>query len=263
MAKQLTPWASTARRYAAKSRVVLLAQDPSEYEGLAVRYGIEVIGSSLTMPRNEAQEAARPDPVYVFKSRWRAIADFLALDLAPADEDVLLTDTRDVIFQRFPLLHEPDGRVLVATEGIMFRHEAWNRERLLHYFPDEAEALLDQAVICAGVLQAPKAVLAALAMTVWAKLRGKPGEADQMALNLVLRSGTYAMEVVPYTQAWCCHCAQMLAGSTILRRNVPLRSEQPPKLKGMQVVEPALHIPFAIVHQWTIVPALRLYGEES
>lgn len=261
-AKQLTPWASTARRHAAAERVVLLAQKPDEYEVLHEKYGIEVIGASLAPVRGSADER---DPVFVFKSRWRAIQDFLALDTdSKGDEIVLLTDTRDVIFQRYPIqpMTVPGEDFLVATEGVTFADEEWNRTRLLKYFVKGGPAILGTPIICAGVVQARKLMMQALAQGMSTKLRDLPGEADQMALNLILRDTNAAfpgsVNVMPTFYAWTAHVAQHPQSQVYKhgRRTEPL-----PTINGLSVEYEG--VPFAIVHQWTYIPGLRPLAEES
>lgn len=262
-AKQLTPWASTARRHAAAERIVLLAQKPEEYETLQAKYGIEVIGASLAPVRGSADAA---DPVFVFKSRWRAIGDFLSLDTQSKDDDViLLTDTRDVVFQRYPILPMtvPNEDFLVASEGVIFAEEEWNRNRLLKYFPKDGPALLGMPIICAGVVQARKLMLEALARGMTTKLRDLPGEADQMALNLILRetAATFpgTVNVLPYVYAWTAHMAQHPLSQVF--KNARKRTEARPVIhQGVVEFE---GVPFAIVHQWTYVPDLRAFAEEA
>ncbi len=261
--KQLTPWAATARRHAAAERIVLLAQKPEEYDLLHEKYGIEVIGASLAAPRG-SREA--DDPVYVFKSRWRAISDFLSLDTeSKGTDEILLTDTRDVIFQRYPIqpMTVPGEDFLVATEGVTFAEEPWNRTNLLRHFPQEGPQLLGAPIICAGVIQARKLMLQALAQGMTVRLKDRPGEADQMALNLILRETATAfpgsVTTMPTFYAWTAHLAQhpeSQVNKHALRRTEPVAT-----LNGTSVEFEG--VPFAIVHQWTYLPALRALAEEA
>lgn len=262
-AKQLTPWASTARRHAAAERIVLLAQKPEEYDVLHEKYGIEVIGASLAAPRGSPDA---DDAVYVYKSRWRAISDFLSLDTESKGTDIiLLTDTRDVIFQRYPILDMtiPGEDFIVASEGVIFAEEDWNRTLLLRHFPTEGPPLLGAPIICAGVVQARKLMLQALAQGMMLKLQGLPGEADQMALNIILRDTLAAfpgsVNVLPTFYAWTAHLAQH-PGSQVYKH--AKKVTQPiPTLNGTSVEFEG--VPFAIVHQWTYLPVLRALSEES
>jgi hypothetical protein len=229
----LTPWAWSARQYY-KGRIVLLAQQPEEYDRLAKEYDIELRTAHLHRDN---------DKVGVWKYRWEEIASLLSRETN--NPNVLLTDTRDVVFQRAPF-REGSG-LYAATEGRTFATCRWNNMRMQKYFPEHFAEAQTWPNICAGVIQGPATVLTTLARAVAKHLHGKPGEADQAAVNIELRK--LGVETVPYSEAWACHLVQMSPLSFCFEAGV--RSERLPALVGGRIV--AGTTPFAVVHQWPVI----------
>lgn len=237
---QLQPWAASARKHWG-GRIVLLAQDPPLYEGLAKTYQLELRTAWLKRDH---------DPCGVYKYRWEELASFLYRETR--NEPVLFTDTRDVVFQREPFY--PGTGLYVATEGRTFTTCDWNRERMQLWFKDQYDRSKDWLTYCAGVVQAPASALHDFARIISKNLGSRSGEADQAAFNLVARDmGAVA---VPYREGWTCHLAQM---SPLSRCYAPgSRAEETP-----QLLMPAGEFinssgePFKIVHHWPYCPRLR------
>lgn len=229
----LTPWAWSARQYY-KGRIVLLAQQPEEYERLAKEYDLELRTAHLHRDG---------DKVGVWKYRWDELASLLSRE--STDTPVLFTDTRDVIFQRAPFL--AGNGLYAATEGRTFATCRWNNMRMKANFPEYMDRALVWPNICAGVIQAPASTMYTLARNVYKRLSGKPGDADQAAVNIELHR--FGVETVPYSEAWACHLVQMSPLSFCFEPGD--RSEQLPALVGGRIV--AGTTPFAIVHQWPVI----------
>lgn len=233
-ADQLLPWVTSFRRVS-DAEIVLLADPAGDYDSLT-EYGVRVTQANLR---------TCPDDQYsVYRDRWLAVAK------QPLRGMVLLTDTRDVYFQRDPFPQIGD-RITVATEGAHFKVDSWNRDRMMQYFPDHATAMMAAPNICAGVVGGPAKLIRELAGAVWLRCHDKPGMADQAALNLALRID-YPYHAIPYTEAWCCHCARISSTSWY--------TEEMPKIGHGMVVSPTAG-PFAIVHHWPMYGQLKHFGD--
>lgn len=109
---------------------------------------------------------------------------------------VLLTDVRDVVFQRDPFV-DIDGKLHVGEEDKLIMKEPDNLRWIFALTEDYStlERLLEKRVICSGVTLAPANVLrqylddfAYQAMAVWHRIRSG-GAFDQGIHNLLLSGG--------------------------------------------------------------------------
>jgi hypothetical protein len=239
---KLYPWITSLRRHRPDVRVVLLCDPLLDYHDLELGpHRVELIEAHLHWDKR--------DPVSVWRDRWLCVSE---LDL---DGTVLLTDTRDVFFQRDPFPQITD-RITVGTEGGTFRVDKWNRDRLELYFPEYAAEMMNAPNICAGVIGGPAKLIRSLARDIWERCKDKPAECDQAALNITIQK-QYAGEYVaiPYTQAWVCHCARMLSPWA----DGPRTEEYPDIMDGM-VLSASRRTPFAIVHGWPFSRRLSHFG---
>ena len=262
----LFPWAASLRQVAPTARVVLLADPAPAYEVLQHLYDIEVHQASLRRdPFDVGPEGMDQwrGAVSVYRDRWDEIAKLTDQD-GPVSGTVLLTDARDVVFQRnpFPQIVRDDCAITVASEGVTYKNDVWNRQYLMQGWPTKLGAMINRETICAGVVGGEASTLHLLARAVHAALEGKTGMWDQTALNLVLRSEIFAPHVraLPYSEGWCCHCAQMI--TPWARENAKLipRLEEMPKVSESGHLVTRKDMPFAIVHHWPMVPQLSHFG---
>jgi hypothetical protein len=254
----LIPWAASFRRVCPNDRMILLADPALAYTKLEDFFDIEVVPANLhtdpfdVPPDGEAFRGC----VSVYKDRW---AEVSKLDL-PMDGKVLLTDTRDVFFQRNPFDQITD-KITVATEGVTYKTDPWNRMLLDRFYPEMRTTMMDFPTICAGVVGGIWRDVQYLAAVVRAECNDKSGLIDQVALNVVLRRMTEGWQAIPYTQAWTCHCAQMLAPWVPARASVHPRTEETPLLMQSGLLTNRRNVPFAVVHHWPMVPQLKHYSK--
>jgi hypothetical protein len=96
-----------------------------------------------------------PCLLHVMLARFFYAREYLQTHAA-GDAQVLLSDTRDVVFQADPFVHV--GETLInGVESALVRDSIWNSQWVYRLYDDEAtlRMLLPQAVLCAGVTLGP------------------------------------------------------------------------------------------------------------
>lgn len=253
-ADALLQWIASFRQVCPNNRVILLADPAEAYASLTDFFDVEVVQTNLhsnpfdVPPGTESFRGC----VSVYKDRWRAVAE---LEL-PDDESVLLTDTRDVLFQRDPFAGAQVDGVLVATEGELFRHNPWNRAMLDRYFPEYRAIMADFPTICAGVVGGRFRHVKDMAQQITKLCNEKTGMAEQAAVNIVLRTSKLPVYIAKYDRsAWCAHCASIISPWAIARPT-PKTEEIPVLLRSGHLANRSGRL-FAVVHHWPMVPQLR------
>lgn len=186
---------------------------------------------------------------------------------------VIVTDTRDVYFQRNPSewLDEGFNRnhdFMLPSEGITFENEEWNAMMVQKAFGSYVwEYLMKKRTTCnsgtfVGKLEAMKELL--LAMHLVTRNIGLSG-IDQATLNVLgevaFKNRTFVMSL---DSAWACQCGTTLdpTKSYLWKR---LYEPQPRVVKafGELCVVTSKSVPFVMVHQWDRVPELKSYVEKK
>lgn len=130
--------------------------------------------------------------------RWLHLARLLP-DLADSDELVLLSDTRDVLFQQHPgqkISEALDGaHVLIGAENIHFRHSSFNIEPIAHAVGAEHSARFNfRPVLCCGLVAGRASVLARLAELVYETCTTRMTGADgSLLLNGLIDQAAWAL----------------------------------------------------------------------
>jgi hypothetical protein len=241
------PWIWSLRRsgYAGEIVFVTMGCSPDFYENC----------STLGIPTIEAdpEQLAGRHGLDPLNSRFRAVARVLE-DSYP-DRFALVTDVRDVFFQRDPVAYfaeqpEVDTATLVITpEDLVHDHDSvagrWNAVKMEHLFSTrEREAVRGLPVYNIGVVAGPAPLVAGVFELVYlvcfsADRRG----GDQAAFNRILRVEPFrsTMTIVPPTEPWVAHFG------AIQFADVP-DARKPRIVDG--VVETADGRPIHILHQY-------------
>jgi len=257
--EDLFQWAASIWQVAPETRIILLADPAWGYQALNDYYGVEVVQAQLhTNPfdcpgGNDAWRGC----VSIYKDRWDAIARIEGIE---ETEKVLLTDVRDVFFQRnpFPQIGE---KITVATEGSTFATNRWCRFVLDKYLPEHRAFLSDKTIVCAGVIGGPWARIKGFADLVYEACGKRSGMVDQMVVNLVLHSQQVEWEAIPYSEGWCCHCASMLTPYALEAAKLHPRTEEMPLLSSKGHLMTRSQKAFAVVHHWQMVPQLKHFAD--
>jgi hypothetical protein len=263
-AEALLPWITSFRKHCPHDRVILLADPVQDYTALE-QYGVDLRACNLRSNPYDIPEGpnAYRGCVSVYKDRWKAIADLSLGD----HEQVLLTDARDVYFQRNPFTDLLPSKLTIAHESVPWGGDAWNEEQLLRFYPQETlHRLLLRETLCAGVVAGPWRVVRDFAEAVYGECGTASGMKDQAAFNVIARFYPWPLYVPRYRVGWCCHCAQTIAPWAIEAAKTKPRTDEVPGLYLPGPDEPGIvttqrGIPFAIVHHWPMVPQLAHFGK--
>ena len=135
-----------------------------------------------------------PRPIYIFNYRHFLYYDYL-LKHGSKYRNVLITDVKDVVFQRDPFGFPVSDHIHVAMENpdIPLGACPWTSQWVLAGYPPEVlEKLKDKAMSCAGTTLAPVPLMMrylALMLDEIAGMRDAYECADQAAHNLLLHEG--------------------------------------------------------------------------
>lgn len=243
----ILPWVASARLSVPDASVTLFADDYPKYAQLQ-KYGIKVFGRT-NLWTDES------DPYGVYIDRWNVLRDWLPL--VRPDNQVLVVDTRDAVFQRDPFPQMVDGKINVANELLLHREHEWARTRAAYFPMPQAEKLLGSPIICAGVWGARADLAAAFAGDVYHYVRQRRGDFEQHGVNVVMRE-MYGQNLHehPYETAWCAHLS--LTYGPTRKRDHPGRPVLIPGPVGPVVYPELSGTPFAIVHHvWAKWPELK------
>jgi len=226
----------------------MLCDDEKTYEALK---------ESKVEPVQAMLWPAGPGHNGIFNHRWGAIHQHL--QKVEKDTKVLVTDTKDVIFQRDPFEMMSPGMINVATEGHLGKYNPWVREQTAR-MPNVLRPTLDNnPVICAGVWGSDAATAAQFSGDVYDLVRDWPSDVEQNGMNAVLQL-LYKdkLNAIPYARSWCAHLAQMYKP-----RGPAGRSEIIPEFRDGQMWSG--NNLFAIVHHvwWWKWPELKSLVEAA
>jgi hypothetical protein len=135
-----------------------------------------------------------PEPIYVFNYRHFLYCDYL-LKHGGKFRNVLITDVKDVVFQRDPFDFVVGDRIHLAMENpnIPVGSCPWTSQWILAGYPPEVlERLKDDEMSCAGTTLAPVPLMMRYLELMLAEIAGMKDAyecADQAAHNLLLHEG--------------------------------------------------------------------------
>lgn len=229
------PWAASARKVW-DGPISVLTDTPQVYLPLETAYDVELVPAKLREVGHGVCDIAR--------TRWKALGDSLS-PTNPAP--VVVTDTRDVVFQSNPLTGVGE-KLLLGSEGKTHAENPWTAHWLKALAPD---AGLEQAdVLNAGVLGGPEYLVRVFALTLYHRLvpfpcqctSGAQHMTDQTLVNVLARNG-FASDV-EIREDWVFHVRSMD------HQRIPAIWQE-----TRQQLLREDGAPFPIVHQYDLAPA--------
>lgn len=228
----------------------------------------------------------------IMVDRFLHIHHFLSMLNDPNMVDrVIITDVRDVVFQRNPtdwlneyFLHGYD--LLVGSENITYGNEPWGRNNISKSFGDYfLDRKKDDPIFCAGVIAGDLQGLKDFCLNLWLICRGlNPwveggGGPDQAAMNIMLDLETYHFSTLftNPSSGWVLHAGTSMpaieAGSggigEAYRANPNMSIEFLIDLQ-YSVVDKSVYVSdhvtdkmITVLHQWDRVPAWKQMIEEK
>jgi hypothetical protein len=173
---------------------------------------------------------------------------------------VIAVDIRDAIFQQDPgtwlATHLGSRKLVVASEGLTYHDQPWNRDSMRDAFGDDVLGWMGQRLVWnCGTLAGEFAAFRDLALNIFTgcAARNVP-YSDQASLNLLLSLEPYRSLVLfdDGTLGWACQAGTMAAEARGPELSYRFRGVEP--LFDGDAVYTRDGTPFCIVHQYDRVP---------
>ena len=131
---------------------------------------------------------------------------------------VILTDTRDVIFQLNPIKflesHIIDTKKFLAPqEGLLYKDEPWNANNMYRGYGGYVwEYMKDKPIYNCGTIAGIMPDFANIILTIWSMTTGKHVyPADQCSTSLLVETSLEHLTYkCPHDAGWCCQCGVMV-----------------------------------------------------
>ena len=172
---------------------------------------------------------------------------------------VVTTDVRDVVFQSNPFTwletHLGSKQIVAPSEGITFKDEQWNQDRLLQSHGAWAvNHLLDKPVRNIGTIGGRFGFMRDFFLTLFYSCEGKSYPADQTSFNVLVYTALKGLTLfAEHDSGWACQCGvtkdpeKLVKYKDVLLCNIPV--------KDGELVRPSKDAsPFVMVHQYDRVP---------
>ena len=129
------------------------------------------------------------DGIQVVTKRFKDISDILKK--YERDVKVLVTDCRDVYFNKNIELFNPIDLYIGVDGNYPLKNHTWATREMLKAYPNEYENLKDKPHLCAGVIFGKNEKIISLCKDVFeytfeSEIKEKKSTVDQMALNVLL-----------------------------------------------------------------------------
>lgn len=210
-------------------RFVCLTDDMDQlYEGLISGFSCEVVRTTRKSSR-------------LFTSRWHAYWKQL---MSERCRSVVITDSRDVVFQRAPWGFLSDA-VRLSSEGFAHGSSAFNMSDQMRLQLSQDEALENFAswdVVNGGVCMGGRNQVADFCYLMYTNCLGRPSCTDQAVINLVARGLRGSGRVVVSDPSKDCFC---LTGEGVKEKLLPFE----PTFVGGKACDRGGE-PYCIFHQW-------------
>lgn len=236
---------------------------------------------------NYRRRAGGPPP---HVSRFFYIWNFLEQVDLDSINNIIVTDTRDVIFQTNPSdwLDEnfSVNFLLASSEGMRYKNEPWGRQNYDQTFgPFFYDKIKDEYIYNVGVIAGQPDFIKSLMLQIFQMSINRPiAVVDQAVYNFLLKH-TFSFDVmtVHNIDAWAIQLGTTIEavkagagdlGRMSVEQYAPLYEDNQPYMENGVVYSEQSGAangdlkPFAVVHQWDRVPYLKdkieeLYGDKT
>lgn len=202
-----------------------------------------------------------------FYNTWRFLNE---LDSRDSDNirNVILTDVKDVIFQKNPseffnLPQNSETKLFASSEGITYEHEIWGNQNMRLSFPWIYPQMKDKLIYNAGVIAGRLETVKDLCLAIYNMIAYAPahipggGGPDQAAYNILLTQEPFrsATKFLQHNDGWA---AQL--GTTADPNKFDVYRKH--LYGGIPIIENGVvyteaDVPFIVVHQYNRVPDLN------
>jgi hypothetical protein len=177
--------------------------------------------------------------------------------------NVLMTDVRDVYFQKNPF-EFLDGwsqnsvvqaltEIVASSEGIKYKDEPWGNDNMLQGFGPLVQSQAEEWTIYnVGVVAGSSQDIMGLCLTIYSMTTGRYIPSDQSAYNILVNQSPIKFNRFGHGNYWACQCGTTLDPT----KSHYVLVEQKPKVVGDKVLN-YFDQEFLIVHQYDRVPELQ------
>lgn len=188
--------------------------------------------------------------------RFHLISRFLSAAGGEKYRYVIAVDVRDAVFQHDPSRwldqHMGDKKLVVASEGLRYADEEWNRGSMLEAFGADVFSKMSHRLVWnAGTFAGEHAFVRELCDEVYKRSIERNAQySDQAAMNVLLSSEPFAAATLFESGelAWACQGGTMIDHGTDPDYAKKYRGVRP--LLDGDIVRTSAGKPFCIVHQY-------------
>ena len=268
---QLRGWVLTSKCFSGR-RVLLTYRMDDVTKKKCLDHGVEIVevnhdiyGQPINHDARVSAGAAR-----TVSHEMRYFHAWQFLEEQDDIEYVVLTDTRDVIFQKEPIefihwssigLWTRDNLehkyILAPQEGILYKDEPWNADNLYRAYGGYVwEIMKDKPTYNCGTVAGRMPYFKNLMLEMWSMTTGKLAyPADQCSFGVLVEM-THSADILkfPHDDGWCCQCG-VTADPTKIDAFRPHLITKEPMMDGDGYVCTSKGEKFCLVHQYERNPA--------
>jgi hypothetical protein len=254
-------WVRSVRKTGFTGDIVLLGyRITKDIAEMGKEYGVDVYEINYDSFGNAIVHEGSGIPTQCHQLRFFHAWQFL-LDNHTKYNNVIITDVRDVVFQKNPSEYldtvlTDDRPIVISSEGILFKDEPWNFQNLVRGFgPIIAEQLAHRVAYNVGVLAGKSSAMKNLFLCLYSNTVGRYIPSDQSSFNVLIHEGLLSSYVsTNHNDTWACQCGVTLDPEKPY--HTPFLLEPQAIIKDGIVYNHKNEM-FHIVHQWDRIPQLR------
>ena len=247
---QLKPWVISAKEVAGNNEVVLVTGNATDETIDWLRnQGVVVV------PMLQVNNI----PIHVL--RFLSIYDYLHKYWQEYDY-VVTTDVKDVYFQSDPFKFLVDRKLVVASEGLVYKDEPWGNENLMQaYGPYVYEQFKDNEIFNVGTFGGTSEYVKDMVFNIFTNAINRPIPiCDQAVFNVLLNTQPFK-EIVTQTDSWAAELGTIMDPSKIEQFRPNLIFSEPVFEDGL--LKDCVGFTYPIVHQYDRVPILKKFVQEK
>jgi hypothetical protein len=176
---------------------------------------------------------------------------------------VMLSDVKDVIFQRNPADFWNDCSssfngewIIAACEDLLYRDEPWGNENMKQSFPEAYNIMKREPIYNAGTLSGTVKIMEDFFLKVFLLCKHNPiHNPDQSAVNILLE--TYDPYYTDHSDPWACQLGTSMDPLKWDNFKKNFLADPPKYNPETGIVTTADDKPYVIVHQYDRIPILR------
>ena len=179
-------------------------------------------------------------------------------------EYVVTTDVKDVYFQCDPFEKLIGHKLVVASEGLRYKDEAWGNENLLQsYGPYIYQQFKNNEIFNVGTFGGTSEYVKDMVFNIFTNAINRPIPiCDQAVFNVLINTLPFK-DVVTYTHDWACELGTVMDPSKIEKFRPNLLFSEPIWESGLVKIPPLDGRIFPIVHQYDRVPEIKKFVEKK